>query len=122
MFIEESRVLLVVRLDCCVQDGGGSELHPARPGAAGSLLQLQHSHIVGRGRAQDASRDEKCQLRAAGRPVTSHVKAVDPNLTLKEEKELKGLTDEAGTRLSLKPSNSLFLTFKAGLQIKIIFI
>ena len=72
-----------VRLDRCVQDWGGSKHHTAGPGAAGSLLQLQDSHVVGRSRAEDVGRDEKCHLRASTRPVTSHVEAVNPNLTLK---------------------------------------
>lgn len=88
-FSEECFVQSVVRLDCCIQDGRCSELNITWLRAAGSLLQLQNCHIVGSCCAEDVGRDEKCHLRASSRPVTSHIEAVNPNLSLGEKEKEK---------------------------------
>lgn len=123
-------MLFVDSLDRCIQDGGGSELHITRFRAAGSLLQLQDSHIVGCSCAEDVGRDKKCHLRASGWPVTSQVESVDPDLSLNEKQTNKQINKSTGYWLNLK--NTCFIqthqrssvsfihtlcTFRAGLQL-----
>lgn len=81
--MEESMgLLIIIKTNCCVQEGGSGELHIAGPRAAGSPLKLQNSHIVGHSCAEDVCRNKKCHLRASGWPVTTHIETVDPNLSL----------------------------------------
>lgn len=92
--MEESiGLLIIIKPNCCVQEGGSSELHIAGPRAAGSPLKFQNSHIVGHSCAEDVCRNKKCHLRASGWPVTTHVETVDPYLSLeKYMRKLKIIT------------------------------
>jgi len=73
----------VVGGDGAVQNGRFGELHHAGPRAARSALQLQHRHVVGGRRAEDAGGHKEGHLGPPDRPVAAQVEAVDPNLALK---------------------------------------
>lgn len=81
--------VFVFELDSCVQDRGRRKLHVTQIRAAGSLLQLQDGHIVGRTRAENVGRDKECLLRASGWPVTTYIDLVNPNLPLGRKKSKK---------------------------------
>lgn len=74
-----------VRFDVC--DSGVDEWcvceldHTLSPGA-GTRLQLQHCDVIGRRGAEERRRNEQSDLRTTRRPITTHVHAVNPHLTL----------------------------------------
>lgn len=68
-----------------VLSAGATEQRPIyedNPKMRRSPLELQHGDVVGLGGAEQGSRDIKSLLRAPGRPVSSQVNTINPNLAL----------------------------------------